>query len=110
MAAHLLVGAASPTIQALVVLAVSGTVVLRSWVAYRKTVAQEEWRTRRLAKAIEGANPHQRSEIIRACGLLEGSAAGNHDTTESMRSSSEKGRPISRSFPRIIDRVRSSED
>lgn len=110
MAAHLLVGAASPTIEALVVLAVSGTVVLRSWVAYRKTIAQEKWRTRRLVKAIEGANPHQRSEIIIACGLLEARAAGDDDTTESTRSLSTKDRPISRSFPRVTDRLRSWED
>ncbi len=110
MSAHLLVGAASPTIAVLVVLAVSGTVVLRSWIAYRKTIAQEEWRTRRLAKAIEGANPHQRSEIIRACGLLEGRAVGDHDTTENTRSPSTKDQPISRSSPRVTDRVRSWED
>lgn len=107
MATHLLVGAASPTIEVLVVLAVSGTVVLRSWVAYRKAVAQEEWRTRRLAKAIEGANPRQRSEIIRACSLLEGRTASDHETTESTRSSSAKDRPTSRSSPRVTDSARS---
>jgi len=107
VAAHLLVGAASPTTEALVVLAVSVTVVLRSWVAYRRTVAQEEWRTRRLAKAIEGANPHQRSAIILA---LAGRAAGDHDTTESTPSPSAKDRPISRSPLRETDCVRSWED
>lgn len=49
--------------------------VLRTWI-------EQASRTRRLAKAIEGAKPHQRSGIIMACSQLEGRSSGGADDDE----------------------------
>jgi hypothetical protein len=48
----------------LAVLAAAAASVLKKWI-------EETSRTRRLIKSIEGAEPPQRSEIIRACSQLE---------------------------------------
>ena len=64
----------NPAAQILLRLAVSGAAVLRAWIAFRRTEVTQKARTDRLSSAIEGTSPEQRSEIIRACGEMEGGA------------------------------------
>lgn len=49
--------------------------VLRTWI-------EQAFRTRRLIKSLEDAKPHQRPEIIMACGQLERRSAGRPDSDE----------------------------
>ena len=100
MSAHLL-NAANPIVAILTVLAMASVSVLRSWISYQKTRVEEASRTDRLSKAIEGASPHQRSEIIRACGQLEGTSVGeplSGDTAEGTSVTPRRGRPIVQIF------------
>lgn len=61
-----------PVVQVIAVIVVATTAWWRAWVAYRRTVIREKERTSRLAQAMEGSDPNDRPEIIRACSLLEG--------------------------------------
>jgi hypothetical protein len=58
-------------IQTLVVVAISSMAAWRIWLAYRAVVVREQERSARMTRAIDGAKPSERSEIIRACGDLE---------------------------------------
>jgi hypothetical protein len=49
--------------------------VLRTWI-------EQAFRTRRLARSLEDTKPHQRPEIIKACGQLEERSAGGSDTVK----------------------------
>ena len=75
-------GVLSPLVQAITVIAVAITASWRAWIAYRRTVIGERERTSRMARAIEGADPDQRPEIIRACSLLEGAAHRKPEGTD----------------------------
>jgi hypothetical protein len=75
-------GALSPLVQAIAVIAVAITASWRAWIAYRRTVIGERERTSRMARAIEGADPNERPEIIRACSLLEGAARREPEGTD----------------------------
>jgi hypothetical protein len=75
-------GALSPLVQVMAVIAVAITASWRAWIAYRAAVVGERERTSRMARAIEGADPNQRPEIIRACSLLEGAARREPEDTD----------------------------
>jgi hypothetical protein len=74
MPADLLAEMTGHMIVLVALLAITGVVkalasVLRVWI-------EQASRTRRLTRAIEGAEPHQRSGIIIACGQLERKSSG----------------------------------
>jgi hypothetical protein len=69
--------ALSPVLQVIAVIAVTASASWRAWIAYRRIVIREKERTSRLTRAIDGADPCERPEIIRACSLLE--RAGRHE-------------------------------
>lgn len=63
-----------PTLQVLVVLAITLAAVVRAWMSHRTAVAQERARTERLRTAIKGTDPLHRPDIVRACNGLESSS------------------------------------
>ena len=70
MPSYLLIEATGHIVMLLVAFAFATAVkalasVLRTWI-------EQTSRTRRLIKSLEDAKPHQRPEIIMACGQLEG--------------------------------------
>ena len=87
MAGHLPSGIVGLSIQALAIAAVSGMAAWRIWLTYRMIVIRERERTARMTRAIEGARPAQRAEIIRACGALE--SAVSPSTQELTQGASE---------------------
>jgi hypothetical protein len=73
MPAHLSWEHMSSAIQALFIICLATTAVLRAWIAYRQVIIREKARTRRFNRALEGVHPKQRTSIIVACGKLEAS-------------------------------------
>jgi hypothetical protein len=71
VADHLPWGNMSSVIQAVIIIAIPVTAVLRAWISYRQVIIIEKARTRRLNRALEGVGPDQRSKIIVACSQLE---------------------------------------
>ncbi len=67
MFTHLLSGTGQSVVAILAVVITAAASVAKKWI-------EETFRTRRLVKSIEDAGPQQRSEIIRACSQLEGTA------------------------------------
>jgi hypothetical protein len=55
----------------LLALALPTAGVIRAWISYRKTIAVEQWRTRRIVTALQSVEPSHRAEVIEACADLE---------------------------------------
>lgn len=83
-----------------VVLAVAVVVVSKAWISYRQTVAREEWRTRRLDRAIGGTSPDQRPEILRAVGRLEGVGEGSERPSDGPAPTTGAAEHVSELFAR----------
>lgn len=82
MIAHVLNSTLNPMVEALAVVAVTAAAAWRTWVNYRRAVVHETARTSRLTRAIDGASPRERAEIIRACSLLEGATRYEPDAPD----------------------------
>lgn len=60
-----------PIVQALVIVFAFAATIIKSWLKYRRDIAQERWRTIRFQLALGETPAEQRSDIISACGELE---------------------------------------
>lgn len=67
---------------AAVLIAIALATVVKALASVLRTWIEQAFRTRRLARSLEDTKPHQRPEIIMACGQLEERSAGRSDTAK----------------------------
>jgi hypothetical protein len=75
MGPHITTIPLSPIAQLLLAAALPAAGVIKAWIGYRRAVAVERWRTRRLVSALRSVGPAYRADVITACAQVEAASS-----------------------------------